>query len=59
MRKRKVKPNTFEDRAIAKVHLEGKIDLKKLWEAEQDKELEPETVKELQGKVPCVNQMSK
>jgi hypothetical protein len=49
MRKRKVKPNTFEDRAIAKVQIEGRIDLKKLWESEMDKELSPKRVEELQG----------
>jgi hypothetical protein len=47
MHKRKVKPNTFEDRAIAKVHLEGKIDLKELWKAEEDKELDPAKVEGL------------
>jgi hypothetical protein len=43
MRKRKVKPNTFEDRAIAEVIVKhgGKIDLKELWKREEDKELDP------------------
>lgn len=50
MRKRKVKPNSFEYRAIAKIQLtKGPIDLKKLWKAEEDKELLPEVVKKLQN----------
>jgi hypothetical protein len=49
MRNRKVKPNTFEDRAIAKVKLVGKIDLKELWKREEDKEADPEVIKQIQG----------
>jgi hypothetical protein len=48
MRKRKVKPNTFEDRAIARIELtKGPIDLKALWKAEEDKEADPKRIKEL------------
>lgn len=47
MRKRKVKPNTFEDRATAKAQLEGKIDLEALWKAEEDKELDPRVIEAL------------
>ena len=47
MRKRKVKPNTFEDRAIAKIELtKGQIDLKELWKREEDKEADPARVEE-------------
>ncbi len=49
-RNRKVKPNTFEDRAIAKVQLaKGPIDLEELWKAEEDKELEPGFVERLEA----------
>jgi hypothetical protein len=47
MRKRKVKPNTFEDRAIAKVQQTGKIDLAELWKAEEDKEADPVVIEAL------------
>lgn len=47
MRKRKVKPNTFEDRAIAKAQMDGKIDLKALWKAEEDIEFDPARAEEL------------
>jgi hypothetical protein len=47
MRKRKVKPGSFEDRAIAKVQMKGYIDLKALWEAEADKELDPDKVEQM------------
>jgi hypothetical protein len=48
MRKRKIKPGSFEDRATVKAELKGgQIDLKALWDAEVDKELDPTLVKEL------------
>ena len=49
MPKRKVKPNTFEDRAIARVEMTGKINLEAIWKAEVDKELEPNFVKGLES----------
>lgn len=47
MPKRKVKPNTFEDRAIARVEMTGKINLEALWKAEEDKELDPRVIDRL------------
>lgn len=47
MGKRKVKPYSFEARAIAKAQMDGKIDLKELWKAEEDKELDPTKVRGL------------
>jgi hypothetical protein len=56
MRKRKIKPGSFEDRATAKAELmEGPIDVGAIWKAERlkrdaevDKELSPEVVRQLQ-----------
>jgi len=45
--RKKPKPNSFEDWAISKVQYDQRIDLKKLWAKEEDKELDPKRVGEL------------